>query len=133
FIGEIVMMQHEMTRQDELDDIVSTTSAAFLSLTMGCARCHNHKYDPLAQKDYYRLVTVFAPSVRANIPLAPASVVEKYEKQVLEIDRKIDALTQQIRLQHKPKRDRLLETKYKEHPQPIQAEIQTEPSKQTEP
>ena len=132
FIGDMVLMQNEMTRQDELDDVVSTTSAAFLGLTMGCARCHNHKYDPLAQKDYYRLIAVFAPSVRANIPLAPASMVEKYEKQVLEIDRKIDALTQQIRLLHKPMRDRLLETKYKELPEPLQVAIRTEPSKRTE-
>lgn len=132
FIGDMVLMQNEMTRQDELDDIVSTTSAAFLGLTMGCARCHHHKYDPLTQRDYYRLASVFAPSVRTDIPLAPAHVVEKYEKQVFEIDQQVDKLTQQIRLLHKPVRERLLEAKYKELPEPIQVAIKTEPSKRTE-
>jgi len=132
FIGDMVLMQNEMTRQDELDDIVSTTSAAFLGVTIGCARCHNHKYDPLAQKDYYRMVSVFAPSVRTDIPLVPAHLVEQHNKQVLEIDIKIDQLTQQIRLLQKPTRDRLVEAKYKELPEPLQVAIKTEPNKRTE-
>jgi hypothetical protein len=132
FIGDMVLMQNEMTRQDELDDIVSTTSAAFLGVTMGCARCHNHKYDPLAQKDYYRMVSVFAPSVRTDVPLVPDHVVKKYEKQVFEIDREVDKLTQQMRLLHKPVRDRLLEAKYKELPEPLQVAVKTEPAKRTE-
>ena len=44
---------------NELDDMVSTTSQVFLGLTMGCARCHDHKFDPLTAKDYYSMVAVF--------------------------------------------------------------------------
>jgi len=132
FIGDMVLMQNEMTRQDELDDIVSTTSAAFLGVTMGCARCHNHKYDPLAQKDYYRMVSVFAPSVRTSIPLAPAHIVEKHEKEMFAIDRQVDKLTQQIRMLHKPVQARLVEEKYKELPEPLQLAIKTDPAKRTE-
>ena len=132
FIGDMVLMQNEMTRQDELDDIVSTTSAAFLGLTIGCARCHNHKYDPLAQKDYYRMVSVFAASLRTDIPLVPDHLVEKYEKQVFEIDQQVDKLTQELRLLQKPVRDRLLEAKYKELAEPIQVAIKTDPAKRTE-
>lgn len=51
-------------RFDQLDDIVNTTSQAFLALTMGCARCHDHKFDPLSQRDYYSLLAVFNPLVR---------------------------------------------------------------------
>ena len=40
-------------RADELDDMVSTTGSAFLGLTVGCARCHDHKFDPISQVDYY--------------------------------------------------------------------------------
>ncbi|MCA9190864.1 MAG: PSD1 domain-containing protein [Planctomycetales bacterium] len=51
-------------RFDQLDDIVNTTSQAFLGLTLGCARCHDHKFEPLTQQDYYGLVDVFAPLER---------------------------------------------------------------------
>ncbi len=48
-------------RYDQLDDIVSTTSLTFLGLTIGCARCHDHKLEPLTSRDYYSLVAVFNP------------------------------------------------------------------------
>jgi hypothetical protein len=48
-------------RFDQLDDMVSATSQAFLGLTLGCARCHNHKFEPLSMHDYYRMVAVFNP------------------------------------------------------------------------
>jgi hypothetical protein len=51
-------------RFDQLDDIVSTTTEAFLGLTLSCARCHDHKFEPLTQVDYYRVLAVFAPLVR---------------------------------------------------------------------
>ncbi len=44
---------------DDLDDIMVTTSAAFLGLTMGCARCHDHKFDPISQADYYQMLAYF--------------------------------------------------------------------------
>ncbi len=49
-----------MQRQDELADYVHTTSASFLALTVACARCHNHKFDAILQKDYYALQAVFS-------------------------------------------------------------------------
>jgi hypothetical protein len=51
-------------RFDQLDDIVSTTAQAFMGLTLGCARCHNHKFEPLSQVDYYRMVAIFDPLQR---------------------------------------------------------------------
>ncbi|MEP6756766.1 MAG: DUF1549 domain-containing protein, partial [Chthonomonadales bacterium] len=44
---------------DDLDDLIATTSQAFLGLTMDCARCHDHKLDPIPQKDYYKLQAIF--------------------------------------------------------------------------
>ncbi|HUQ91889.1 MAG TPA: PSD1 and planctomycete cytochrome C domain-containing protein [Bryobacteraceae bacterium] len=46
-------------RFDQLDDIVSTTSQVYLGLTLGCARCHNHKFEPVTANDYYSMVAVF--------------------------------------------------------------------------
>ena len=54
-------VDREKATYDKMDDIVSATGSAFLGLTIGCARCHDHKYDPISQEDYYRLVGFFLP------------------------------------------------------------------------
>jgi hypothetical protein len=51
-------------RFDQLDDLVNATSLAFLGLTMGCCRCHDHKFEPLTMHDYYRMVAIFNPLKR---------------------------------------------------------------------
>ncbi len=54
---------------EKLTDWADTTSSAFLGLTVGCARCHDHKFDPVSQRDYYRLAAVFAYSTEVEIPI----------------------------------------------------------------
>jgi hypothetical protein len=58
-----------MQRQDELADIINTTGTAFLGLTVGCARCHNHKFDPISQQDYYSIQAVFAGVTHGERPV----------------------------------------------------------------
>src|SRR5207245_985462 len=65
----------ERGKQDSLDDIVTTTSMTFLGMTVGCARCHNHKFDPIPQKDYYRIQAVFYPTRPLSYPLADAQEI----------------------------------------------------------
>jgi len=50
----------KMQRMNELDDMINTTGTTFLGLTTGCARCHDHKFDPISQRDYYAMQAVFA-------------------------------------------------------------------------
>ena len=57
-------------RANDLDDMVLTTGAAFLGLTVNCARCHDHKFDPIPQVDYYRLQAAFAGVQHAERELA---------------------------------------------------------------
>ena len=61
------------------DDMVMTTMSTFVSSTVHCARCHNHKFDPISQKEYYRLQAVFAGVDRADRPydLDPATHVRR--------------------------------------------------------
>jgi hypothetical protein len=61
--------QADINRVETLTDFVDTTGGVFLGLTVGCARCHDHKFDPIPQRDYYRLQAVFAPAVKTRIAL----------------------------------------------------------------
>ncbi len=54
------LAMRQVVRQDELEDIISTVGQTFLGLTIHCARCHDHKFDPIPQVDYYRLAAAFA-------------------------------------------------------------------------
>src|SRR3954454_2193056 len=64
---------------DELDERVDTLSRGLLGLTVACARCHDHKFDPVPTKDYYALAGVFRSSKLTDVPLAPAADVRQYE------------------------------------------------------
>jgi hypothetical protein len=56
-------------RAEWAGDAVDTVGGAFLGLTVACARCHDHKFDPISQRDYYRMTALFAGSVEREIPL----------------------------------------------------------------
>jgi hypothetical protein len=74
---------YRMARQEYFDDVTDVFGSAFLGLTIECARCHDHKFDPILQKDYYRLQAFFAPLVqRDDLSLAPGSARLRYERQL---------------------------------------------------
>lgn len=74
-----------MQRHNELDDMINTTGTTFLGLTIGCARCHNHKFDPILQKDYYAMQAVFA-GVQHGERVMETVVEEENLRQVAELD-----------------------------------------------
>jgi hypothetical protein len=91
-------------RANDLDDMVATTGAAFLGLTVGCARCHDHKFDPIPQRDYYRLVAVFAGVHHGERSLAtPAEqesdrrAAEAVARQLATVDNGINEIESQAR------------------------------------
>jgi mono/diheme cytochrome c family protein len=69
FPTQITANEVERTRYDAMDDMLSTTGSAFLGLTVGCARCHDHKYDPIPTRDYYRMLSTFTTTTRSVIDL----------------------------------------------------------------
>jgi hypothetical protein len=80
-------------RADELDDMVATTGTAFLGLTIGCARCHSHKFDPIAQSEYYSLTAVFSG---VNHGERAQPVPEERKNDIARLEDRIKALEQKL-------------------------------------
>ena len=73
-------------RAETLDDRVDTVSRGMLGVTLACARCHDHKFDPIPQRDYYAFAGIFANTEVRETPLAPAAVVEAWDRHRAELD-----------------------------------------------
>jgi len=83
----------QQARYDELDDIVATTGQVFLGLTVNCARCHDHKLDPIPQADYYQLLSFFNEidryhTEKSQVDVSSPDVVEQYRQ----VDERIRAI-----------------------------------------
>ncbi len=83
----------------DADDEVDVTARTFLGLTVGCAQCHDHKYDPIPTKDYYSLLGVFRSSERDQYPLAPESVVAAYKEHQKKISSLKDVIDEFVQKQ----------------------------------
>ena len=95
-----------LAKYDNLDDLVTTTGQAFLGLTINCARCHDHKIDPITQKDYYSLASFFSgirPITRGGGPSIERVIFEseaakqKYEADVAKLNHERNAVQAQVR------------------------------------
>lgn len=95
----------EERRQDILNDITDTTAAAFLGITLGCARCHDHKFDPIKQTDYFRIQAFFAAWWPTAVPLVSAERRQEIEMQQRAWEEMTAELRRQIANLEKPFRD----------------------------
>ncbi len=94
-------------RYDQLDDLVRTTSEVFLGLTLGCARCHNHKFEPLTASDYYSMAAVYTPLERPQAdrtellrPIghrADLDALDARDQRIREIEDQIEAIRNRAR------------------------------------
>jgi Protein of unknown function (DUF1549)/Protein of unknown function (DUF1553) len=108
-------------RQEILNDITDTVSATFLGMTYGCARCHDHKFDPILQKDYYRLQAFFANTRiedRASLIFGPERREREQEYAVW------DAKTKDIRAEMTRIAEPAMKSMYKDSFEKFPAEIQ---------
>ncbi len=88
-----LIVEPPKARADELQDRIDVVSRGFLGLTVACARCHDHKYDPIPTRDYYALGGVLTSTEYKEEPLAPAGIVAAYES----AEKRVKDLEQQIK------------------------------------
>lgn len=95
-VETISELEQLTTRQDELDDYVSATCTTFVGLTVGCARCHDHKFDPIRARDYYGLTAVFSGLDRGENAIGSAADKAHRDAQLASLQAKIDAGKREI-------------------------------------
>jgi hypothetical protein len=118
-------------RYEYLDDMIATIGRGVLGLTIQCARCHDHKFDPIRQADYYRLQSSLWGYVEVDQPLTSRETAEAWRKKNAEVDRRVSELKAQLRALEKPYKDQLLPAKYRKFPQNVQDAIATPEDKRT--
>ncbi len=79
-------------RLDAVDDLVATTTLTFLGTTVSCARCHNHKFDPIPQMDYYRIQSIFYPTTSVEHALVPSHEVAAHREATAQIEAQLKPL-----------------------------------------
>jgi mono/diheme cytochrome c family protein len=94
-------------RYDYLDEILGTIGKGTLGLTVNCARCHNHKFDPITQKDYYALEASIFGYVETTVPLVPKPEADAFNAKNAAIDSAIADLQKRIAQLERPYRDTL--------------------------
>ncbi len=119
-------------RQELLNDITDTVSATFMGLTVGCARCHDHKFDPILHKDYYRLQAFFANTrIDDNIALADAPARSEHAKQYAAWDAQTTHIRAEMSRLTEPHQKRMMQESFEKFPEEIQDSITTAPEKRT--
>jgi mono/diheme cytochrome c family protein len=81
------------------DDRVDATTRGFLGLTVACAQCHDHKYDPIPTRDYYSLLGIFKSTESHDFPLAPADVVADHDSRQKRVDAQEGAIKEFVQAQ----------------------------------
>jgi hypothetical protein len=118
-------------RYEYLDDNIATIGRGILGLTIQCARCHNHKFDPIRQADYYRLEAALNGFVEVDHPLTSKEVAAEWQKNNDAVNAKVATLKAELRDLDQPYRDRILPGKYRVFPQNIQDAIGTPENQRT--
>jgi hypothetical protein len=119
-------------RYNTLSDMTDTTALVFLGLTLTCARCHDHKFEPLSQVDYFRFMAFFTPAAfRHDLVVATAEEVQQFQRQqeiYLDLTKNLRAAIHAI---EEPHRQRIFEAKLAKLPADAQAAHRTPPEKRT--
>ncbi|MEX0938074.1 MAG: PSD1 and planctomycete cytochrome C domain-containing protein [Pirellulales bacterium] len=121
--------QRNVERQwnDILNDVTDVTADVFLGLGMGCARCHDHKFDPILQEDYFRLRAFFAPMMpRDETPLADVAAQKQYEEELARWEAESAAIRERLEEIERPHLEAAAQGAIEKFPENIQAMIRTD-------
>ncbi|HUS35241.1 MAG TPA: DUF1553 domain-containing protein, partial [Verrucomicrobiae bacterium] len=101
------LLEEERIRErfNELDDMIGTTGVAMMGLTLGCARCHDHKYDPIPRRDYYRMMCAFNAGERGEAPLAPLAEVRAHREREAQWKKEFEPIEKRWKAAQKLKKD----------------------------
>lgn len=114
----------QQRRQEILDDITDTTGAVFMGLTYGCARCHNHKFDPILQADYYRLQAFFANTAASDhISMLTGAELAEYRRKRAIWEEETAGIRAKIADLLEPDRKEAAKDYFEKYPPEIQAMI----------
>ncbi len=118
----------QQLRQDFLNEITASTASVFLGLTVGCAQCHNHKYDPIPQRDFYRFQSFFAAMATEERPAPflddedPAGM----KRQSRSFEDQVEQARQQVDRRKEALKARFIESKHLQPDAPAVAEFMQE-------
>ncbi|HVN04116.1 MAG TPA: PSD1 and planctomycete cytochrome C domain-containing protein [Bryobacteraceae bacterium] len=118
----------QQLRQDFLNEVTGTTASVFLGLTVGCAQCHNHKYDPIPQRDFYRFQSFFAAAAMEECaaPFIDAEDPAGMKRQLRSYEDQADAARQGLEKRKQALKERFIESKHLKPDAPAVAEFMDE-------
>jgi hypothetical protein len=118
-------------RYEYLDDTIRTTFQGFMGLSVNCARCHDHKFDPITRMDYYRSMAMIFGNVEYDHPLAPPEKVAEYERVQKEVNEQVRPLMRKVFEIEAPYRRAAFEKRLARFPEEIQVAVRTPEEKRT--
>jgi hypothetical protein len=121
----------EVGRQEVLTEMTVGVGAAFLGLTIGCARCHDHKFDPVSQEDYYRLQAFFGAARPKELDLTTPAEKAAHDARLKEVNDKLAPLVKEVEALDKPHKDRLEAAKRAKLEKRYVDALAVEPNKRT--
>jgi mono/diheme cytochrome c family protein len=112
-------------RYEYLDDTIRTTFQGFMGLSVNCARCHDHKFDPITRLDYYRTMAMIFGQVDYDHPMAPPDKVAEHQRVKQEVEARIRPLMQKVFEIESPYRKAAFEKRLAKFPAEIQLAVRT--------
>jgi len=127
---DMLFKVEDQNQVEKLTDYVDTTASVFLGLTVGCARCHDHKFDPIPQRDFYRMQAIFAPAVNDRVFLE-YNEARFYDIAANYREFKLRQLGDEISRIQKPYREKLRDGKIAKLPPDVQTALKLKPEQRS--